>query len=81
MVFFCGNPFFISETGSRYFAKCDSKFSKLFKLSELLSAIVQMLHAKQNGIFHLQWFGWPDVKGVCGFMVKVHPNTVFVALY
>ena len=54
VVFFCGNPFFISETGSSYFAKCDSKFSKLFKFSELLSVIVQMFHAMQNGIFHLQ---------------------------
>ena len=65
---FCGierafwNPFLISESGYLYFDKFDFKFSKFFNFSALFSAIVQILHAKQNGIFRLQWFGWRDVK-------------------
>ena len=39
---------------SNGFGKFDFKFSKFFNFSALLSAIVQILRAKQNGMFRLQ---------------------------
>ena len=51
------NPCLISESGCLYFYKFDFKFSKFFNFSALFSAIVQILRAKQNRIFYLQWQG------------------------
>ena len=58
--YFCGieraflDHCFNSESGELYFKKSDFKFSNF---SVLFSAIVQILHAKQNETIRLQWFG------------------------
>ena len=79
------NPCFIAESGSWYFAKFDFNFFEILKFWVLFSTIPRIVRAKQNEMFPLQWFGWLDVKGrhlfMSGFIVKVHPNIVFVSLY